>query len=53
MENPEIWIRNRNPESGTGTGTGEINEWFKLGSMIDINTPPPFSVFLVRWMTIR
>ena len=45
------------PESGTGTGTGtgtgEINEWFKLGSMIDINTPPPFSTFLARWMTIR
>ena len=43
------------PESGTGTGTGtgEINEWFKLGSMIDINTPPPLSAFLARWMTIR
>ena len=39
--------------TGTGTGTGEINEWFKLGSMIDINTPPPFSTFLARWMTIR
>ena len=58
MENPEIRIRNwnRNPEpesgTGTGTGTGEINEWFKLGSMININTPP-FSAFLARWMTIR
>ena len=45
------------PESGTGTGTGtgtgEINEWFKLGSMIDINTPPLLSAFLARWMTIR
>ena len=40
-------------ESGTGTGTGEINEWFKLGSMIDINTPPPLSAFFARWMTIR
>ena len=44
MENPEIRIR---------SGTGEINEWFKLGSMIDINTPPPLSAFLARWMTIR
>ena len=45
------------PESGTGTGTGtgtgEINEWFKLGSMIDINTPPPFFAFFARWMMIR
>ena len=41
------------PESGTGTGIGEINECFKLGSMIHIKTPPPFSVFLARWMTIR
>ena len=40
------------PEPESGTGTGEINEWFKLGSMIDINTPP-FSAFLARWMTIR
>ena len=44
------------PESGTGTGTGtgtgEINEWFKLESMIDINTLPPLSAFLARWMTI-
>ena len=49
------------PESGTGTGTGtgngtgigEINECFKLGSMIHIKTPPPFSAFLARWMMIR
>ena len=40
-------------KSGTGTGNGEINEWFKLGSMIDINTPPPLAAFLARWMTIR
>ena len=40
-------------KSGSGTGTGEINEWFKLGSMIDINTLPPLSAFLARWMTIR
>ena len=33
-------------ESGTGTGTEEIKEWFKLGSMIDINTPPLLSAFL-------
>ena len=39
--------------TGTGTGIGEINECFKLGSMIDINTPPPFSAFLARWMVIR
>ena len=32
---------------------GEINECFKLGSMIHIKTPPPFSAFLARWMTIR
>ena len=45
------------PESGTGTGNGtgigEINECLKLGGMIHIKTPPPFSVFLARWMTIR
>ena len=42
-----------NPESGTGTG--QINEWFKLGSIIgiDINTPTPFSAFLARWMIIH
>ena len=39
--------------TGTGTGTGEINECFKLGSMININTSPPFSTFLARWMMIR
>ena len=46
-----IW----NLESGTGTGTGigEINECFKSGSMIHIKTPPPFSAFLARWMTIH
>ena len=42
MENTEIRDPEPEPESGTGTGTGtgtgEINEWFKLGSMIDINT---------------
>ena len=67
MENQEIriwnWNQNRNrnpePESGTGTGPGpgngigEINECFKLGIMIHIKTPPPFSAFLARWMTIR
>ena len=37
----------RNPESG------EINEWFKLGSMIDNNTRPPFSAFFARWMMIH
>ena len=48
-----------NLESGTGTGTGtgtrigEINECFKLGSMSDIKTPPPFSAFLARWMMTR
>ena len=40
------------PESRTGTGTGEINECFKLGSMININTPPSFSTFLARWMMV-
>ena len=42
-----------NLESGSGTGTriGEINECFKLGSMSDIKTPPPFSAILARWMT--
>ena len=28
--------------TGTRTRTRQMNEWFKLGSMIDINTPPPF-----------
>ena len=48
-----IW--NLDPESWSGTGTriGEINECFKLGSMIHIKPPPPFSAFLARWMTIR
>ena len=27
-----------NPESGSGTGTGQINECFKLGSVIRINS---------------
>ena len=49
MENQEI----RNPESGTGTGTGQITECFKLGSITDINTPPTFSAFLARWMMVR
>ena len=40
------------PEPEFGTGTGEINECFKLGSMININTPPPFSTFLARWMMV-
>ena len=42
------------PESGIGTGTGdgEINECFKLGSMININTPPLLSTFLARWMMV-
>ena len=30
------------------SGTRQINEWFKLRNMIDINTPPPFSAFLTR-----
>ena len=53
-----VW-KTRKSGSGTGTGTGngtgigEINECFKLGSMIHIKTPPPFSAFLARWMTIR
>ena len=46
MENTEI----QNPESRTGTG--QINECFKLGSVIRINTSPPFSTFLARWMMI-
>ena len=56
MENPDP---EPEPESGTGTGNGngtgigEINECFKLGSMIHIKTPPPFSAFLARWMMIR
>ena len=29
--------------TGNGTGFGEINDCFKLGSMIHIKTPPPFS----------
>ena len=36
----------------SGIRTGEINECFKLGSMININTPPPFSTFLARWMMV-
>ena len=43
---------NPDPESETGTGIRQINECFKLGSMTDINTPPPFSPFLARWMMI-
>lgn len=31
--------RMEKPESEKGTETRQINEWFKLGSMIDINTP--------------
>ena len=42
----------REPESGIGTGTMEINECFKLGSMININTPPLLSTFLARWMMV-
>ena len=55
MENPDP---EPEPESGTGTGTetgtgiGEINECFKLGSIIHIKIPPAFSAFLARWMTI-
>ena len=52
MENPEI----RKPETGTGNGIGngkgQINQCFKLGSMIN-NAYPPFSAFLARWMIIR
>ena len=50
---PESGIRN--PESGIRnpvSGTRQINERFKLRNMIDINTPPPFSAFLTRWMII-
>ena len=53
---PGVWKTQKSGSAtgtGTATGTGEINEWFKLGSMIDINTPPPLSAFLARWMTIR
>ena len=48
---PGVW-KSRKSGSGTGTGTGEINECFKLGSMININTPPPFSTFFARWMMV-
>ena len=56
MENQDI----RNSESGTrcgtgtgtGTGTGQINGCVKLGIVIDISTPAPFSAFLARWMMI-
>ena len=48
-----VWkIRKSGSGTGTGTGTGEINECFKLRSMININTPPPFSTFLARWMMV-
>ena len=53
VRNPESGIRN--PESGIRSpepGTRQINEWFKLRNIIDINTPPPFSAFLVKWMII-
>ena len=61
IRNPEMdpgsGIRNpeRDPESGIRnpvSGTRQINERFKLRNMIDINTPPPFSAFLTRWMII-
>ena len=46
MKNQEI----QNLESGTGTGartgTGQINELLRLGSMIDINIPPTFSALV-------
>ena len=45
-------IRNPDPEPEPEPESG-TNEWFKLGSMIDINTPPPFSAFLARWMMIN
>ena len=55
FRNPESRIRKRNLETEsengiwkrnpeTGSGTRQINEWFKSGSMIDKNTPPPFSL---------
>ena len=48
--NPEL-------ESGSGNrtrmGIGQINKCFRLGTMIHINTPPPFSAFLARWMMMR
>ena len=55
MHDLSIYFRGvwKTRKSVTGTGTGEINEWFKLRSMIDINTPPPFSAFLARLMMTR
>ena len=49
LSQPEVW-KTRKSGSGSGTGTGQINECFKLGSVIRINTPPPVSTFLARWM---
>lgn len=45
--------RMEKPKSEKGTEIRQINEWFKLGGMIDINTPHPFSAFLARWMAIH
>ena len=44
-----IW-KSWNPESKTG----QINEWFMLGSMININMPPPFCLHSLQdawWCT--
>ena len=37
----------------TDSETRQINELFKLGSMIDIYAPPLFSAFLARSMMIH
>ena len=49
-----VW-KTRKSGSGGGNenGNGQMRECFKLGSMIGINSPPPFSVFVARWMMIR
>jgi len=52
-EKQKSGIRNQESESGNGTGTGRMVEWFRLGGVIDVNTPPPFFAFLARWMMIH
>ena len=53
MEKPESGIWKRNPEPESGTGTGQINEWFKFWKY-DWHQYAfsLLSAFLARWMMI-